>query len=81
MPITARASNPTTIAPYLLYSLPAIIEAMGISHGRLRDYAKQGFELPVFAQVGRRKYYKGSAVIDYLERLSAAQAVEKGGAV
>ena len=40
MPVNARASNPTTIDPTLVYSLPALIEAVGISHGRLRDYAK-----------------------------------------
>jgi hypothetical protein len=80
MPVLARASNPTTIDPDLLYSLPAFIEAVGISHGKLRDYAKQGFELPTFA-VGRRKYIKGATAIEYLERLSAAQTANEGGAV
>jgi hypothetical protein len=77
MPVTARASNPSTIDPDLLYSLPAFIEAVGISHGRLRDYAKAGFELPTFA-VGRRKYIKGATAIEYLELLSAAQAEKQG---
>ncbi len=80
MPITATTGAPTSIRPDELYTLPGFITASGISYTRIRSAAAAGVDLNSFGfAVGRRKFIKGIAAIEYLEKLAAHSAAKEGG--
>lgn len=76
MPVDSRANNPSTIDPALLYSHVAALEALGISHSKIREFARAGYELPMLS-VGRRKYVLGRAIIEWVERMNATYVMGK----
>lgn len=66
---TVTTKSPSYIAPERLYALKGVIACSGLSQTRIREARKAGIELPMLV-IGKRKFCRGSDVIEYIERLA-----------
>lgn len=62
--------TPSFIAPERLYSLRGFYEASGITPTRTREARLQGLCLETI-EVGRRKFVRGAAAIEFIESLAS----------
>src|SRR5262245_62114410 len=76
MPVTASASNPTSLDPSKLYSLPEFIRCSGISYTRIQSAKRAGAELPTL-DVGKRKFIAGDEAIAFVKRLAEHHAANR----
>jgi hypothetical protein len=67
---------PSFIAPERLYTLKGFQATTGVSATRMREARRAGVS-PIFLEVGRRKFLRGSDAIAYLEQLAQLTVTAK----
>ena len=63
--------EPSFIDPARLYAHKGMINDCGISPNRIREARRAGHQSPAL-KCGRRIFYRGHDVIEFIEKLSAA---------
>lgn len=67
---SATTSAPSFIDPRCVYTHRGFIAASGISQTRMREAGRRGVHCRRF-WVGKRAFYRGADIIEYLEQLAA----------